>query len=77
MSDCELVFIDSDGDGEVDTFERVCNGDLVFSYSDNSPSVGVDSSATDTNQEPPWVGPLFFTVLIALALYSFKFRQRQ
>ena len=77
MSDCEDVFIDSDGDGEADTFERVCNGDVVGSYSDNSPSVGVDSSATDTNQGPPWVEPLIFIVLIVLALYSFRFRQRQ
>lgn len=77
MSDCEDVFIDSDGDGEADTFERVCNGDVVGSYSDNSPSVGVDSSATDTNQGPPWVEPLVLIVLIALALYSFRFRQRQ
>lgn len=77
MSDCEDVFIDIDGNGEADTFERVCNGEVVGSFSDNSPSVGVDVSTTNTNEDPPWVGPLLFTVLIALALYSFKFRQSQ
>ena len=77
MSDCEYVFIDSDGDGEADTLEQVCNGEVVGSYDDNTPSVGIDSTAVETSQGPPWVEPLIFTVLIVLCLYSFRFRQRQ
>jgi len=74
VADCENVFVDVDGDGEADGFDRVCDGIIVDSFDGRSQpgtlSPDAKSPVVDDSPLPVWASSLGWVVLIAVGVAS-------
>ena len=78
-NDCNLVFIDTDGDEEADEFVQVCDG-VVYepdSFTESTTATVNEPSKGPSERQEFWVNTSLWVILAILFLVGLRFRRRR